>query len=120
MKGAALHYPWGQGWVPLNNGSTFARFQDWDGGTASFPSWFRMYSVGEYRWLTPDPAGLAAVDITNPQSLNWYAYATLQGGQGLRSRWPPDRMWYREPDAWTRTSRLAVLTIYARFNCNGK
>jgi len=22
------------------------------------------------RWLTPDPAGLAAVDLTNPQSLN--------------------------------------------------
>ncbi|HXJ95146.1 MAG TPA: RHS repeat-associated core domain-containing protein [Terriglobia bacterium] len=26
------------------------------------------------RWLTPDPAGLAAVDLTNPQSLNRYAY----------------------------------------------
>jgi RHS repeat-associated protein len=26
------------------------------------------------RWLSPDPAGLAAVDDTNPQSLNRYAY----------------------------------------------
>jgi hypothetical protein len=26
------------------------------------------------RWLVPDPAGLAAVDITNPQTWNRYAY----------------------------------------------
>jgi hypothetical protein len=26
------------------------------------------------RWLSPDPAGAAAVDLTNPQSLNRYAY----------------------------------------------
>ena len=25
--------------------------------------------------MTPDPAGLAAVDLSNPQSLNRYAYA---------------------------------------------
>ena len=32
--------------------------------------------MNEYqgRWLTPDPAGLAAVDLTNPQSWNMYAY----------------------------------------------
>jgi RHS repeat-associated protein len=28
------------------------------------------------RWISPDPAGLAAVDITNPQSWNRYAYLT--------------------------------------------
>jgi RHS repeat-associated protein len=26
------------------------------------------------RWIQPDPAGLAAVDPTNPQSWNRYAY----------------------------------------------
>ncbi|HET7103033.1 MAG TPA: hypothetical protein VFI20_03000 [Terracidiphilus sp.] len=26
------------------------------------------------RWLSPDPAGWAAVDLTNPQSLNRYGY----------------------------------------------
>jgi RHS repeat-associated protein len=26
------------------------------------------------RWLTPDPAGLASVDLTDPQTLNRYAY----------------------------------------------
>jgi RHS repeat-associated protein len=34
---------------------------------------FRQYS--QYgRWTSPDPAGLAAVNLSNPQSLNRYAY----------------------------------------------
>ncbi len=37
-----------------------------------FPA--REYHPGEGRWLSPDPAGLAAVDLTNPQSWNRYAY----------------------------------------------
>jgi len=35
----------------------------------------RKYSPTQSRWLSPDPAGLAAVDMTNPQSWNRYAYA---------------------------------------------
>ena len=31
-------------------------------------------SAAQGRWLVPDPAGLAAVDITNPQTWNRYAY----------------------------------------------
>jgi len=34
----------------------------------------RQYGLSQNRWLTPDPAGLAAVDPTNPQSWNRYAY----------------------------------------------
>jgi RHS repeat-associated protein len=34
----------------------------------------REYDTASGRWLSPDPAGLAAVDLTNPQSLNRYAY----------------------------------------------
>jgi RHS repeat-associated protein len=36
---------------------------------------FRQYSSPMARWMTPDPAGLAAVNPTNPQSWNRYAYA---------------------------------------------
>ena len=36
--------------------------------------WFRQYASTQGRWLTPDPAGLAAADPSNPQSLNRYAY----------------------------------------------
>jgi len=59
--------------------------------TAALPSWFgfgQMLTMGsgvqlsstrgyhqiEARWLTPDPSGMAAVDPTNPQSWNQYAY----------------------------------------------
>jgi len=37
-------------------------------------TWFRQYSSTEGRWLTPDPLGLGAFDLSNPQSLNLYAY----------------------------------------------
>ena len=35
---------------------------------------FRQYTPSQGRWLVPDPAGLSAVDITNPQTWNRYAY----------------------------------------------
>jgi RHS repeat-associated protein len=35
---------------------------------------YRRYSPVQGRWISPDPAGLAAVDPTNPQSWNRYAY----------------------------------------------
>ena len=35
---------------------------------------FRQQSSAQGRWLVPDPAGLAAVDLTNPQTWNSYAY----------------------------------------------
>ena len=35
---------------------------------------YRQQAPVQGRWLTPDPAGMAAVDITNPQSWNMYAY----------------------------------------------
>jgi RHS repeat-associated protein len=34
----------------------------------------REYHYLQGRWVSPDPAGVAAADITNPQSLNRYAY----------------------------------------------
>jgi len=41
-------------------------------GIDDFP--FRKYSPVQGRWVSPDPAGMAAVDITNPQTWNRYAY----------------------------------------------
>ena len=35
---------------------------------------YREYSPVQGRWLSPDPAGMAAADPTNPQSWNRYAY----------------------------------------------
>ena len=41
-------------------------------GRYEFP--YRQYNPGEGRWMVPDPAGLGAVDLTNPQTWNRYAY----------------------------------------------
>ncbi len=47
-----------------------------DSETGLDHTWFRQYSSPLGRWMHPDPAGLAAVDPTDPQSWNRYAYAS--------------------------------------------
>jgi RHS repeat-associated protein len=67
------HAPFGE--VYANSGSTDPAFtsqrQDTVAGLYDFPA--REYST-QGRWVSPDPAGLASVDPTNPQSWNRYAY----------------------------------------------
>jgi RHS repeat-associated protein len=48
--------------------------QEHDSGSGDDHFPFRYYNEVMGRWLTPDPAGLAAADPTNPQSWNRYAY----------------------------------------------
>ncbi|MGA9565977.1 MAG: RHS repeat-associated core domain-containing protein [Candidatus Korobacteraceae bacterium] len=44
------------------------------GSTGIYDFLFRQHSAAQGRWLVPDPAGLAAADLTNPQTWNRYAY----------------------------------------------
>jgi RHS repeat-associated protein len=44
------------------------------GSTGLYDFQFRQHASSQGRWLVPDPAGLAAVDPTNPQTWNRYAY----------------------------------------------
>ena len=46
--------------------------QDTVSGTYDFL--YREYNPVQGRWISPDPSGLSAVDPTNPQSWNRYAY----------------------------------------------
>jgi RHS repeat-associated protein len=76
---SVTNLPWGDD-LTIASGSavadhdTFADFiQDPDG---EFKSETRRYSGIQGRWVTPDPAGMAAVDVTNPQTWNRYAYVT--------------------------------------------
>ncbi len=48
------------------------------GQTGLYDFMFRQQASSQGRWLVPDPAGLAAVDITNPQTWNRYAYVGNQ------------------------------------------
>ncbi|HEV3277922.1 MAG TPA: RHS repeat-associated core domain-containing protein, partial [Terriglobia bacterium] len=70
-----LFYPWGTLWEDTSQSEFhFAAF-DWGYATPGvLPTPNRMYSYGKGRWMTPDPAGLAAGDASNPESLNRYAY----------------------------------------------
>jgi RHS repeat-associated protein len=52
--------------------------QDLVAGTYDFPA--RKYNPKQGRWISPDPAGLGAVSLGNPQSWNRYAYV---GGNPL-------------------------------------
>jgi RHS repeat-associated protein len=44
------------------------------GGTGTYDFLFRKYDPSAGRWLSPDPSGWNAVNASNPQSLNRYAY----------------------------------------------
>jgi RHS repeat-associated protein len=66
-----LFYPWGQ---PANSSveSLWAGFNDGNGWLLhEWQTDTRRYTPSAGRWFTPDPA---PADLTNPQSLNRYAY----------------------------------------------
>jgi len=65
-------YPWGDVWQSSGSGGyTFAGTPYYDITTNTSPTMYRFYSMNVGRWHSPDPVG---GDITNPQSLNRYAY----------------------------------------------
>ena len=66
---------------------------------------FRQYSSSVERWMTPDPAGLAVADPTNPQSWNRYAYVlnnplALADPTGLDLCDPDDPLFCYDPCVW--------------------
>ncbi len=68
-------YPWGSLWSSAGDAELdehFAGFTQIDGAALLYPTPARRYDPPPGRWLTPDPLG---GDLTNPQSLNRYAYA---------------------------------------------
>jgi len=70
-----LFYPFGESWTgaampSLGMHQTFAQLPDYDAETDQYNTLFRHYTPGG-RWMSPDPL---AGDVTNPQSLNRYAY----------------------------------------------
>jgi RHS repeat-associated protein len=83
------HYPSGQVFQEQGTRqSEVAMGLDWQVNDPAIPSATREYNFRVYRWLTPDPMG---GDVTNPQSLNRYAYVlnnptTLTDPLGLYTR----------------------------------
>jgi RHS repeat-associated protein len=72
-SGDVMFYPWGLVWGGAAQDWSFSGFEYEDNTAATLdPTLFRDYAILKGRWLSPDPLG---GDVTNPQSLNRYAYA---------------------------------------------
>jgi RHS repeat-associated protein len=68
-----LFYPFGELWTGAGNcgmHQTFAQLPDYDPEIDQYNTLYRHYTPSG-RWMSPDPLG---GDVTNPQSLNRYAY----------------------------------------------
>jgi RHS repeat-associated protein len=72
-----IFYPFGQVWAYDNWDELqfFGGMENWDwtNGLGYTPN--RTYRANHGRWLSPDPAGLKAVHLDDPQTWNAYAYA---------------------------------------------
>ncbi len=75
MQYDTAYAPFGESYDTVLNGDPdfTGALQDTLSGLYDFA--YRYYNPVQGRWISPDPAGLAAVDPTNPQSWNRYAYA---------------------------------------------
>lgn len=91
-----LYYPFGSRWeVQLLEDERFASLQRRDSETGLDPTHFRTYNSSLGRWMTPDPAGLAAADPANPQSWNMYAYVL---NNPASNNDPSGLLWQAAPD----------------------
>ena len=70
----AAYAPFGENYVETGTTDRSFTGQTQDTTQGLYDFLLRQHSSSQGRWLVPDPAGLAAVDITNPQTWNRYAY----------------------------------------------
>ena len=70
----SAYAPFGEQYAQTgNNFYSFTGIQQWTvSGSDGFR--FRRCSPVQSKWISPDPGGQAAVDMTNPQTWNGYAY----------------------------------------------
>jgi RHS repeat-associated protein len=64
--------PYGEGYG--TGSEVYFTGQSNDSASDLYDFLFREHSRTQGRWISPDPGGLSAVDLSNPQSLNRYAY----------------------------------------------
>jgi RHS repeat-associated protein len=76
--GTCTGLPFGDGQSCAGTGPTPWRYTGlpYDSEDGLTHALFRQLSTTQGRWMTPDPAGMAAVDPTNPQSWNRYVYVS--------------------------------------------
>ena len=90
--------------------------QGGSGGTGVYDFLFREYDPSAGRWLSPDPYGWGAADLTNPQSLNRYAYVlnkplVFVDPLGLYGYvWKGSCLYYEFPNSFSQTAEASRLT----------
>jgi RHS repeat-associated protein len=97
VVGGEAYAPYGETYAETGTADRMYTGQTQDaiaGSTGMYDFLFRQYSPSQSRWIVPDPAGLAAVDLTNPQTWNRYAYVgnnplSNTDALGLIIQWPP-------------------------------
>ena len=91
-------------------------------------TWFRKYSSQFGRWTTPDPAGLMAVSLDSPQSLNRYSYVNNMPlsyfdplGLGcvsvLNPTWFDAIRWHWNGEVWS-SSPIAIFGYSVSTSCS--
>jgi RHS repeat-associated protein len=73
LNNTGARAPFGEAYVSGGADNEAFTGQDGYGGITWFPE--RNYASVQGRWLSPDPAGMKAANLNNPQSWNRYAYA---------------------------------------------
>jgi RHS repeat-associated protein len=84
--------PYGEGYAPSGAVDLDFTGQTQDTVSGLYDFLFREYNANQGRWPWPDPAGMGAVNMGNPQTWNRYAYVgntplTATDPLGLLSRW---------------------------------
>jgi RHS repeat-associated protein len=79
MRGHPVVYdrayaPYGEQYDGSSNSDLDFTGQSQDTLSGMYDFLYREYNPVQGRWISPDPAGLGAVDPSNPQSWNRYAY----------------------------------------------
>jgi RHS repeat-associated protein len=84
--------PFGEQYAVSGTADSSFTGQDSDTVSSLYDFTYREHSPSQGRWVSPDPAGVAAVDPTSPQSWNRYAYVlnnpmSLVDPLGLYCNW---------------------------------
>jgi RHS repeat-associated protein len=74
MYSSTAYAPFGEPYATAGTGDPSFTGQQPDSTSGLYDFLFRRLSQTQGRWITPDPAGLGATNVLNPQSWNRYAY----------------------------------------------
>ena len=74
VSSTVAYAPFGETYAQSGTADTSFTGQNQDTTSGDFDFLYREYTSSQGRWPSPDPAGQAAVDPSNPQSWNRYAY----------------------------------------------